>query len=242
MTKTILLTAANEDSEGILNRFSATDFEVLHTPLEVYHARKDDTEISNCLEDLESYENIVYNSKRNAGFFLDQIDANNKKDTVQNSLNLTVDEPTFAYLENQGIAAVHPQNGSKPIDLVELMLRLKRLGKTLYPCGSHKREDFPGFLEELDIPVTELDVFDLEGPSNETLSAYQKKIAEEQPEIVIFHSRRSVNRTLAAFPDLDYNTLRIISADKGITKKLKEKNISVDDEAEGSWESIADLM
>ncbi len=240
MSDPILITAAKEDSEEILSLLS--DYTVCHAPLEVYKPRSEDASIGSTLNSLDDFENIVYSSKRNARFFLDQVQQFDKIEAVQNRVNLALDADTFEFLEAHHIPAIHPQNGEEPIDLVELMLRLQRFGNTLYPTGSHQREDFPGFLEELDISVKELDVFDLKGPSNDALEKLKQKVEEEKPKTVVFHSRRSVNRTLAAFPELDYANLHIISADKGISNKLQQKDISVDDEAEGSWESIAELV
>lgn len=241
MAQNILLTAAEEDSVEVIEVLRETDADLLHLPLEVY-APNDDADIEKVLNDLDRFNNIVHGSIRNARFFLQQVKQHEKMHAVANCLNFSFDETTFAWLEEQGIAAVHPQNGQKPIDLVELMLRLQRMGKTLYPCGSHQREDFPGFLVELDIEVVELDVFNLEGPGDEALEQYRKQVAEESPGIVIFHSRRSVTRTLAAFPDLDYEERILISADKGITNKLEEKGLSANAEAAGSWSSIVDLI
>lgn len=242
MPRTALITAAREDVESFLAVPAAQKVEIQHLPLEVYVPRKGDTEIGKVLDKLDAFENIVHSNRRNARFFLEEVRRRKKLEALTSRLNLAVDEETFAYLEQQGVAAVYPQNGSKPIDLIELMLRLKRLDATLYPCGSHQREDFPGFLKELDIPVTELDVFDLEGPSREELDGYRQQLQENPPQTVVFHSRRSVNRTLAAFPDLDYGALQVISADRGISQKLEDRDIGVDAEAEGSWDSIAGML
>lgn len=242
MAKTILLTAAKEDSEQILSLMENTAHQFLHIPLEVYAKRTDDSHIPHILDKLDSFDNIVHSSIRNARFFLQQVEKHQKKEDVINCLNLSFDQKTFAWLEECGIPTVHPQNGAKPIDLVELMLRLQRMGKTLYPCGSHQREDFPGFLEELDIEVVELDVFDLEGPDEETLKLYQAKVKQQRPDAIIFHSRRAVTRTLAAFPELNYEQATIITADRGITNKLQEKGLDTDAEAEGNWNSIVDLL
>lgn len=240
MSQPILITAAKEDAEGILDNLSGEN--IYHTPLEVYVPRYEDTNIASSLGKLNEIDNIVYSCKRNARFFLEQVKRFEKMEEVRDCLNLTFSPKAFEFLEEHDIPAVHPQNGEKPIDLMEMMLRLQRLGPTLYPAGSHQREDFPGFLEELDIPVKEVDVFDLEGPDDESLEAFRKDLSENSPGAVIFHSRRSVNRTRAAFPNLEYENMRVISADKGITNKLQENDISVDDEAEGSWESIAEII
>ena len=240
LSQPILLTAAKEDTEEILSLLQGEN--ILHTPLEVYVPRTGDAAISDTLNSLNDFENIVYSSIRNARFFLQQVEKYDKKEAVQGRLNLAVDEATFQYLESHNIPAIHPPNGRKPIDVVEMMLRLQRLSTTLYPCGAHQREDFPGFLEELDIPVTELDVFDLEGPAKADLMDYRDQLSNISPDSIIFHSRRSVNRTLAAFSDLVYENAQIISADKGISNKLKDEGIRVDAEAEGSWKSVAELV
>jgi len=36
--------------------------------------------------------------------------------------------------------------------------------------------------------------------------------------------------------------MRLITADKGITNQLEEKGYHADAEAEGSWESVAELV
>jgi len=90
--------------------------------------------------------------------------------------------------------------------------------------------------------VTELELYDLEGPEDKDLKKYQQELNEAKPDIIVFHSRRAVNRTLAAFPDLNYTDIHIISADKGVTQHLEEKDISASEEASGNWKSIADLL
>lgn len=122
------------------------------------------------------------------------------------------------------------------------MLRLRRTGPTLYPCGSHTKEEVPGFLEEPDISVCELELYDLEGPTKEDLEAYQSSVARQQPDVIIFHSRRAVNRIEAAFPGLDFTDSTIISADTGVSNKLEESGISITAEAGGSWQSVIDKL
>lgn len=242
MSTTVLLTAAIEDSDEIKTLLESKDTELLHLPLEHYEPLSEDLFVKKTFEQLSEFENIIYGSLRNAKFFMSEVESRDKVEAVRNCLNLTLDERTAAFLEEAGIPAVCTYAGGKSINLVEFMLRLRRVGPTLYPCGSHKKEEIPGFLEELDIPVKELELFDLEGPTDKDLQRYQKELEEKKPEVVLFHSRRAVNRILAAFPDLDYKTIEIISADKGISKKLTQKNIPVKAEAEGSWESMAEFL
>lgn len=239
MSSTVLLTAAEEDAGKIKKLLNSEEIELLHFPLERYEPVNDQSEIKETFDQLSQFENIIYGSLTNARYFMKQVNALGKIEPVRQRLNLTMDEETAAFLEDSGVPAVCTFAEGKSINLVEFMLRLRRMGASLYPCGAHRKEDIPGFLEELDIPVKELELFDLKGPEDNELQNYRNALSEKQPEVVIFHSRRSVNRTLAAFPELNFEGLRIISADKGISKKLSEKNIVVDDEAEGNWESIA---
>lgn len=242
MSTTVLLTAATEDAAEILKLLQSKNAEPLHLPLERYEPVKDPTDIEETLNELSEFENIIHSSLRNARYFMQQVDSYGKIEPVRQRLNLTKDEDTATFLEGAGVPAVCTYAGGKSINLVEFMLRLRRMGPTLYPCGSHRKEEIPGFLEELDIPVKELELFDMKGPKDEQLKVYKKELSEKEPEVILFHSRRSVNRTLAAFPELDYKNVKIISADKGISKKLSEKNIPVDDEGEGTWESIAEKI
>lgn len=242
MSKTVLITAAKEDSAGILDLLDEKKVSVVHCPLERYVNRKDLSDAEKVLDQLTEYENIVYGGLPNARFFMKQVERLNKKEAVRNRLNLTLDEDTADFLESCEVPAVCTFAGRKSIHGVEFMLRLRRMGPTLYPCGTHRKEEIPAFLEELDIPVTELELYELEGPEDNELKNFQEKLNEATPDIIVFHSRRAVNRTLAAFPELNYADIHIISADKGVTKHLKEKDISTSKEASGNWKSIADLL
>lgn len=242
MSTQVLITAAKEDIESTLELFSGQNVEIMHLPLEKYVPKEDDTTIKQELDALDNYENIVFGNKRNAHFFLKFARQYNKIEEVRNRVNLTMNEETSQLLEAEGIPAICTYAEKKPIDLIEFMLRLQRFGATLYPCGSHKTEEIPGFLVELDMEVNELKIFDLEGPGEEELTEYQKQIKEEPPGAIVFHSRRSVTRTLTAFENLSFKQLKVISADKGISKKLEENDIPVHAEAGGSWESIAEFI
>ncbi|MGD8428283.1 MAG: uroporphyrinogen-III synthase [Balneolaceae bacterium] len=238
MSRLVLLTAAEEDTECFRSELKENQVALLHYPLERYRVLEDQEEVLDALGQLEEFENIVHGSKRNARFFVKKIKEFDKLEAVRNRLNLALNQHTADYLEKQGIPAIHPQAEGKAINLLEFMLRVRRIGKTLYPCGDKTKEELPGFLQELDIPVKELVLFTLEGPEEVELDNYRKDISAREPEIIIFHSRRSVNRTLAAFPNLNYKKANIISGDQAVTDKLKKEGIEVDIQAEGSWASI----
>lgn len=242
MSQTLMITAANEDAAQILDTLEERGITVLHLPLERYVPVEEPSAIENTFKRLSDFDNIVFGSLLNARFFIDQMKKLDAVKAVRNRVNLTFDEPTSSFLEEQGIPAICTFADGKAINAVEFMLRLRRMGPTLYPCGSHQKEELPGLLKELDIPVEELDLFDLEGPEPEDLEEFREKLAGSNPDAILFHSRRSVNRTLAAYPQLDYSGIRIIAADKGITQYLEKKDISVTDQAEGTWRSMADLL
>lgn len=243
MSQTVLLTAAVEDTEPFRLALSAEkQWTVLHCPLERYKPIRDDQTITGTLQQLDQFENIVHGSKRNARFFMDQVKELNQLEQARQQLNLALDQHTADFLEEEGIPAIHPQAKGKAINLMEFMLRVRRLGETLYPCGDKTSEDLPGFLQELDIPVQELVLFTLEGPEEAGLREYQKQVHADQPEVIIFHSRRSVNRILAAFPNLNYEQAQIISGDQAVTDKLEQQEIEVDSQASGSWDSILEKV
>ena len=239
MSRSVLLTAAKEDTEVFRSKFEHEPISILHYPLERYQSLEDNGDILDALEKLEEYENIVHGSKRNAQFWIEWLQEFDKMEEARNQLNLALDQHTADYLEEQGIPAVHPHAEGEAINLLEFMLRIKRIGKTLYPCGDKTAEDLPALLRELDIEVDELVLFTLEGPEESKLEDYRKDIAAHQPEFVIFHSRRSVNRTLAAFPNTDYEDAYVISGDQAVTDKLEKEDITADHQAKGSWDSIS---
>jgi len=238
MSRSVLLTAAKEDTEIFRSELEEHPVSILHYPLEHYQALEDNEEILDVFDRLADFENIVYGSKRNARFFIKQVEEFNKLDEVRERVNLALNQHAADYLEEKGIPAIHPHAEGKAINLLEFMLRIRRVGGTLYPCGDKTKEDLPGFLQELDIPVKELVLFTLEGPEETELQKYQKDLASHEPEIIIFHSRRSVNRTLVAFPNLKVGDMKVISGDRAVTDKLEKEGIEVDTEAEGSWDSI----
>ncbi|MDZ7683307.1 MAG: uroporphyrinogen-III synthase [Fodinibius sp.] len=240
MSRSVLLTAAVEDTELFRSKAEEQQIPILHYPLERYEAIEADQQILDDLQLIEEFENIVHGSKRNAIFFVEKIQELDKVDEVRNRLNLALNQHTADYLEEQGIPAVHPHADGEAIDLMEFMLRVRRIGQTLYPCGDKTAEDLPGFLQELDIPVEELVLFTLEGPEEMQLEEYRKDLAAHDPGIVIFHSRRSVNRTLAAFPSINWQDLTAISAAQGVTDKLQKEGIEADIQADGNWDSIQD--
>lgn len=242
MSQTVLLTAAVEDTEVVRTRLKEQDVTPLYYPLERYEAVEEDEQIFNILQSLNEYENIIHGSKKNARFFVEKIKEYDRLDETRNRLNLAVDQRTADYLEEEGIPAVHPHSDGESIDLMEFMLRIRRIGESLYPCGDKTAEELPGLLQELDVPVEQWVIFTLGGPEEGKLQEYREDLAAHDPEIVIFHSRRAVNRITAAFPDLNYDDMQVLSGDTAVTEKLETEGIEMDIQAEGSWESILEKI
>lgn len=238
MIQSVLLTAAKEDAEVVKEWLEKQKSDVIHYPLERYVPVPDDGPVTEILDKLGDFENIIYGSRRNAIYFIEKVRELDRLEEVRQRLNLTMDQRTADYLEEQGIPAIHPQVEGKAINLMEFMLRVRRMGNTLYPCGDRTKEELPGIMKELDIPVEELVLFTLEGPREEELMKFRNDLAAREPDAVIFHSRRSVTRTFAAFPQLNYDGRTVIAADRGVTGKLEEEGVEVTVQAEGSWKSV----
>lgn len=238
-TPTLLLVSAPEDSEPILRLLEEEQIGLLHLPLEKYVEAEDMRTPDELAEALGEAENVIYGHRRNAEFFLRLAKREGLLERTKQRVNLAADADTAELLEEEGIPAVHPES-DKPIKMMEFMLRLRRTGPVLYPCGSHMQEEIPGLLQELDIPVTEHVLYELEGPSEEELVSYREQVSNDSPDLIICHSRRSVNRLRAAFPDLDYKNARIIAGDRGVFEKLEEVGLQAGSVAVagGTWQSM----
>ena len=90
MSRSVLLTAAIEDTELFRAQAEEHNLSMLHYPLERYEAIEGDQQILDDLQLIEEYENIVYGSKRNARFFVEKIQELDKVDEVRNRLNLAL--------------------------------------------------------------------------------------------------------------------------------------------------------
>ncbi|MDZ7773053.1 MAG: uroporphyrinogen-III synthase [Balneolaceae bacterium] len=250
----VLLTAAEEDVEETLEKLSASDLNALHLPLERYVPVEAEEKTEELLGRLDEFEQIAYGSLRNARFFLEAVRERGLLEEVRGRVNLAVNPRTASWLEERDVPAICADlnalgqsgdggsRGGRAIDLMEFLLRLRRTGPTLYPCGLETPEELPGLLRELDMPVEELVLFRSKGPGEDRLEAYRTRLAERPPDAVVFHSRRAVVRTLAAFPELDLDAATLVTADTGITQKLREEGAEADLEAGGSWESIVEKL
>ncbi|MGM0587151.1 MAG: uroporphyrinogen-III synthase [Bacteroidota bacterium] len=235
--KKALITVASEDLDEIRGLLEEQEAQLIHTPLEQYATDLDEEQVKMALEELPKADQIIYGYKRNALFFLEQVVRYDKLEEVRNKLNFAVHESTAEVLEDVGIPAVKPGQDGSAIKLVEFMLRINRMGPTLYPCGHDRKEEIPGLLEELEIEVAELPLYSKVGPAPEELEDFQITVYAQQPDIIFFHNRSSVNRILAAYPKLEWGSKTIVAVSKGVEQKLRENEIIPDVVAAGTWKS-----
>ncbi|MDR8392501.1 uroporphyrinogen-III synthase [Aliifodinibius sp. S!AR15-10] len=237
---TLLLTSAIEDSEVFLEDANVNELQVVHLPLEKYVLLETDRD--ELAAQIDAAENIIHGHKRNAQFFISRVEEFDLLESVTDRVNLAADQRTADFLEEHGVPAIYP-GSEEPIKMLEFLMRLRRLGTVLFPCGTYGKEEIPGLLKEMDIEVNEKVLFELEGPKTEELESYQKRVIENHFDVIVYHSRRSVNRIQAAFPNLHETNAKIIAGDQAVTDKLAEDHdIEVDKTAEGSWESILEQV
>ena len=234
----ILFTAAAEDAEQPILFLKEKDYQVLHLPLMKYELLEEDEYIKDTFEGFDSYENIIHGSKRNAAYFWQQVLKYGKEEQVRQKLNFVIDEHTQAYLETIGVPAVLPRPKSKAIDVLEFMIRFKRLGMTLYPAGEATQEEMPGLLEELGVAYNDLNVFKERNLTENELNDARIDIQTGTWDSVIFHSRSSVNRFFAACPDFDLADKKVFVTNEKVTKRLRDFSSIEPIDIEGNWELI----
>lgn len=234
----ILFTAAAEDAEKPVEFLQGKGFEVLHIPLMKYELLEEDDYVKDTFEGFESYQNIIYGSKRNASFFWEQVVKYGKEDEVRSKVNFVVDRDTQTFLEGVGVAAILPRPKSKGIDVLEFMIRFNRLGTTLYPAGEATQEEMPGLLEELGVAHNDLNVFRERNLTEAELADTRIDIQGKNWDTVIFHSRSSVNRFFAACPDFDLTGKKVFVTNEKVAARLNDFSGIDSIDIEGNWESI----
>jgi uroporphyrinogen-III synthase len=240
--KTVLLTTAEEDIDIAKSLLEQRGAKIIHTPLEQYEAEVNDAKLQMAFEALPAVDQIIYGYKRNALFFLEQAIRHDMMDEVRHKLNFAVDTATAEVLEEAGIPAVQPGEDGSAIKLIEFMLKINRMGPTLYPTGEGTKEEIPGLLEELEIECAKIPLYKKVGPSKDELEDFRITVYAEKPEIIFFHNRSSVNRILAAYPDLTWSEHTNVAVSKGVEQKLLSKEIKVDVVANGSWKSVVSKL
>jgi uroporphyrinogen-III synthase len=225
--KNTLITQEKKDCKELVIKLEERGAKILLCPLEKY-VPLSDSDIKDTLEHIEHYDNIIYGNLRNATFFFEHIYDEQILEKILNRINFALDQPTADFLEDRGIPAITSAPYTKPIELIELMLRLGQTGSCLYPCGRHFKEELPGLLFELGIDFNELETYDRLGPSEQELERYRAMLQNDQPDIVVFHNIDSVRRTKIAFPDLNWDNIKTVALSAAIADKMRENRLNVD--------------
>jgi uroporphyrinogen-III synthase len=225
--KNTLITQEKKDCKELVIKLEERGAKILQCSLEKY-VSLGDPDIKDTLEQIEHYDNIIYGNLRNATFFFKHVYDEQILEKILNRINFALDQPTADFLEARGIPAITSAPYTKPIELIELMLRLGQTGSCLYPCGRHFKEELPGLLFELGIEFKELETYDRVGPSEQELERYRVMLQKDQPDIVVFHNIDSVRRMKIAFPDLNWEKIKTIALSMAIADKMREDRMNVD--------------
>ncbi len=231
-----------DEVSELLKEISDTSTDPLHIPLEQYEYHQDDDQNRALLQQMDTFQFVVYGGLRNARYFLNWINNSDKKDEILSKVHLVMDEPAANYLEDNGVPAILPKERARPIDIMEFLLRITLNGAVLYPCTEGSSEEMPGLLEELEMPVAEFTVCRSVPFDKSEINAKKDELRKAQPDTILFHSRGSVIRTRTAFPDLDLGSKQTIAASAGVAQKLRQEGIEPDEVASGSWESVFHLV
>lgn len=154
----ILITAEKDDAVSLLEHISDIGIEPCHLPLEQYKYLFDPDQNEALLQQMDSFQFVVYGKLRNARNFINWIEKTNTMDKIQEKIHLVLNKSEADLLEEAGIPAIQPKEAGRPIDIMEFLLRITVNGAVLYPCAEGSSEEVPGLLEELKMPVAEFTV------------------------------------------------------------------------------------
>lgn len=240
--KRLLLTADTLESAPFRKRMDEAGVEVLHLPLDHFEFDADSETEKELLPELDRFRYVIHGGVRNATHFLRWIESSELKEQMSTKVHLTHHTSAAETLEAAGIPAVCPEGASRPIDLIEFMLRISGSGSVLYPVADGETEEIPGLLEEVGIECAEMVVSRPRSLEREELTNFRQRLRETPPDGILFHSRGSVIRTWTAFPGLKASGVVRIAASQGVAWKLANEGTDPDHQARGSWSSVAELV
>ena len=238
-----MVTMAEEDVTP-LKPWVSEEKELLHMPLERYEYVGNNFEGYEATETLlEKYSYMVYGHPRNASYSIAWF----KEEGVLNQaieqwIHFAIDEQTASMLEAEGIPAIHPSGSGKPIDLLELLMRLNRIDKILYPTGIEVIEEMPALFDEMGVEYRYMPLFKKEGPGSGDLEAMRASLKQYPPHVLLVHSQRAAVRTGAAFPDLNYDDLILAAANKGTANKLFAQDLEPHIVGDGSYQTLFEKL
>lgn len=240
--KNILITAESDEAFLLLNNLSSAGLEPIHLPLEKYMYSTDRDQHETVVERLDSFRFVVYGGLRNTRYFLNWMEQSGMIEEFQQKIHLVMNQPESDLLESAGVPAIMPVDGGRPIDIMEFLLRISINGIVLYPCAEESSEEMPGLLEELEMPVVEFTVCRTVPFKKKAVEKKRIQLQNKRPDAILFHSRGSVIRTKAAFPDLDLGSRTLIAASAGVAHKIKQEGLEPTFVANGSWKSVEKLL
>lgn len=236
--KNLLITAEQDEADILINGLYDVDITPVHLPLEQYKHATDKHQQESMMQSLDKFQFVIYGSMRNARHFITWMDHSGSLDEFQQKIHLVMNEPEAAFLESSGIPAIMPREGASAIDIMEFLLRISVDGAVLYPCAEESSEEMPGLLQELEMNVLEFIVCRSVPFERQVVQEKREQVQSRKPDAVLFHSRGSVTRTKAAFPDIDLSLSTLIAASRGVAGKLEQEGYEADYIASGSWKSV----
>lgn len=236
----ILITAEPDDSVLLLEHISNTGIKLCHLPLERYEYFNDPDQNDALLQQIDSFQFVVYGKLRNARNFITWIEKSETLEKFQEKIHLVLNKVEADLLEEAGIPAIQPKKAGKSIDIMEFLLRITINGAVLYPCAEGSSEEVPGLLEELEMPVAEFTVCKSIPFKKENIEKKRGELKRRNPDSILFHSRSSVVRTRAAFPDLDLSAKTLVAANAGVAYKMRQEGLEPDYIAAGTWISLVE--
>ncbi|HMB98131.1 MAG TPA: hypothetical protein VKM36_06585 [Balneolaceae bacterium] len=240
--KVLLITADIHFAAPLLERVEDVRLNPLHLPLESFVLQNNSLFTEQFPGTLKDISFISYENLRNAYFFIKWCGINGFKNHLRQFIHLCLDKPTANFLENEDIPAILPKPGAKPIDLLEFILRISTEGTVLSPGTKNRKQELPGLLQELELPFIEFDICREENINPDTIVSHQNLITKKRPDLILFHSRSSVNRVEAAFPAVMSESVIKIAANAGTAQKLISKGYQPDEIANGTWSSVTDQL
>lgn len=209
----------------------------LHLPLEQNQLYKEQEAVDHLFQQLHVFSNVMYDSLMHAEAFiavLNEQDYETKK-AIKQLLHLVKDKETADFLEKNGLAPILGSTNGKAIEVMELLIRLKRLEATIYPSVNGYYEEFPGLMHELGANCTEIPLIEFTGPTKEQLTDYRHSVKTNKPTVVYFHAPNAIVRTQAAFPELSLTDTINIAYDDTTAKKMQQENLPIYAIGRRSW-------
>lgn len=242
MSSANILFTAHRDTSTPFWHYIKKPEKILHLPLE-HVCYQPDQEIALVAKNhWEQIGFVIAGSARNTRYFLQWAQEEGIVTDARKKVTLVTDQASADLFEEAGIPAILPVPFARAIDIIEFLLRISREGEVLYPCSEQQTEEIPGLLKELELPVIEFPVCRETHPGNTVLEAIRNRARGHSIQTILFHNRSSVVRIKTAFPQLRFEMITCIAADRGVAIKMLEEGIEPDITASGSWKSLAESM